>query len=83
MITPPKELSERFKQLFDVELFNFKEPAMMMATGKFFFNLIMFDEYCHKRLGYSEKKHGSLKSFIKKEHGQAGVDLIERLNKEC
>ena len=69
--------SEEFMDIFQVSLKHFQSRLRM--RGIWDFDIIIFDEFIHKRDGYEEKKHGSLKSFISKKYGEKAVKFLRKL----
>ena len=77
---PPKEVYYAFKHYFGEDLANFKDTIVMMATGRFSFDIIKFDEFCKKHFGYDEE-NGSLKAFIDGRFGEnVSCFILDLLN---
>ena len=76
---PGKEIYFKFKNVFGIDLSNFKDTIPMMVTGNFSFDIVSFDKFCHQSFGYSEDKDGSLSQFISKKFGKDANQLISFL----
>lgn len=73
---PSKEIYEKFKEIFGIDLAGYKDIVIMGMTRRFSFNIIAFDDYCRKFLRYREEKDGSLRDFITKKYGEDACKLV-------
>ena len=76
IVLPSKEVYEKFKMFFGIDLANYQDTLLMVVTRQFSFDIFAFDTYCKKFLGYREEKDGSLKDFITKKYGEDACKLI-------
>ena len=52
---------------------------MSFVTNTFQVDLIKFDDILHRKFGDYEGQGLSMKDIIKREYGDAGINLIEQL----
>jgi cyanate lyase len=72
------EYGEAFKDLFEAQVQHFID-TLLFSVGIIHFDVVRFDEYLHRRAGYREEKHGSMKQFIQEKYGDKGMSLIKSL----
>ena len=57
----------------------FMDVPMSLVCGRYEFDVLKFDDWCHTEHGYKEKKHGSCSDFIKFKWGKDVALYIEQL----
>lgn len=67
-----------FQAIFGAQVQHFLDP-FLFSVGIIHFDVIRFDDYLHRRAGYREEEHGSMKQFIEQKHGDKGISLIKSL----
>ena len=70
--------SPKFNKIFGVELKYFVNPMFKMF-GIYDFDIVGFDDWLHRRKGYSEEKHGSIKDFITLKYGKSTTEYLEEV----
>ncbi len=73
-----KKYSRKFKQIFGVELRYFVNP-LLARIGFYDFDIVGFDDWLHRRKGYSEEKHGSMRDFITLKYGETARIFLEEV----
>lgn len=58
------------------EIFGGPPPVERNHFGYFEFDLFAFDDFLHKRLGYDEDEHGSIKDFLVLKYGDPAANLV-------
>ena len=74
-------IRKQFREYFKVEITKFCDTQMSSILNKFQFDVFMFDDYLHEKLGYTEEEHGSINDFLKLKHGEGAVELMKKINK--
>jgi len=80
--SPITKYELRFYNLFKVPLRPFFD-INMFRIGKYYFDVVRFDEYCEKRLGYDIDVHGSLSDFVAFKYGNCARNLIEEIMRDA
>jgi hypothetical protein len=73
-----KKYSSKFNKIFGVELKYFVNPMFKMFDI-YDFDIIGFDDWLHRKKGYSEDKHGSMKDFITLKYGETARIFLEEV----
>lgn len=62
-----------FKNIFNIDLYNFKDRFLSLAIGGFQFDIISFDKFIKTPDGIS------CKDYVKQKYGDQALKMIERL----
>jgi len=73
--------SGEFKMIFGVPLEAFAS-ALTFALGRFYFDVVKFNDHMVRREGYEDSGKRSLKAFLTKKYGKAASKLVELIIKE-
>ena len=73
------KLRQDFVGTFHMTIVDVYGPLMSFVTNTFQVDLIKFDDILHRKFGDYEGQGLSMKDIIKREYGDAGINLIEQL----
>ena len=62
---------EAFRSVFKMP------PPLEVSYNGLCFDIFAFDDYLHKRHGYDEDQHGSMKDFLSMKFGDGTMYLVE------
>jgi hypothetical protein len=74
-----KHIVLEFQEVFKVPLYRFCDLVLTKFTGEFKIDLVKFDYFLHKWMGYSEDLHGSIGEFLTLLAGKEFSDAIRTL----
>ena len=74
-----KERNDLFLKHFGQGDRFFMDPLMSTMCGRYEFDVLKFDDWCHKIHGYKEEKHGSCVDFITLTWGKDVALYIQQL----
>lgn len=73
------KLRQKFVGTFHMTIVDVYDPLMSCLYGKFQIDIIKFDDVLHRKFGDYEERGLSMRDIIKREYGEAGINLIEQL----
>jgi len=74
-----RDVFKEFKKYFNVEK-SFIDKITSMISGKYIFDIVLFDEYILETYNYDENVE-PLQSFILRKFGKEAIEFIEEIMK--
>ena len=68
-----------FNNVFYMSIVEVYDPFMSWIMQKFQIDICKFDDKLHSKFGDYEKEGLSMRDIVKKNYGDAGIQLIEQL----
>lgn len=76
MIDSINDANRKFQFYFKIDAKRFMDPLTTGIKQRFDLNIIAFDDWLHRQ-GYSERKDGSMRDYIKAVYGKSAALYIE------